>query len=528
MKNYKDNPNKIEIYDSTLRDGAQSEGISYSLQDKLNIAQALDCLGVTYIEAGNPGSNPKDMEFFKHIKKHPLKNAEIVAFGSTRKKGLLPKEDSNIQSLLEANTQTVAIFGKSCILQVEQVLKVEPTENLAMIADTVGFFKNHNKKVVFDAEHFFDGYRNDSEYAVKTIACAIEAGADMVCLCDTNGGSFPSEIQDVLKNIFVVFPGVDFAIHAHNDSGVAVAASIAAVEAGALQVQGTITGFGERCGNANLSVIIPNLQLKMGKCCIPEENMELLTSTVWHIAEISNVKLNRGMPYVGKNAFTHKAGMHVDGMLKSEGCYEHINPEMVGNSRRVVMSEFAGRSLIIEKIKKIAPEIGKDSNEASMLLERIKELESRGYAFEGAEGSFELLVMRFLGKYKDKFVLEKLNVISEQTLISGHKAASVIVKVNVGDKSEITAAEGDGPVNAIDKALRKALEAFFPEIGKMRLTDYKVRVLDSASATGAVVRVLIESTDGEDYWTTVGVSKDIIKASCKALLDSIDYKLMKG
>ena len=517
----------IQIYDSTLRDGAQSEGISYSLQDKIHIANALDSLGVAYVEAGNPGSNPKDIAFFQYLKEHPLKQAKLVAFGSTRKKGILPAEDANIVSLLQADTPCVAIFGKAWDLHVTEVLKATLEENLAMIADTVAFLKANDKEVVFDAEHFFDGYKANATYAMKTLEVATEAGADVLCLCDTNGGCFPEEIKTITEMVVAKFPNVIVGIHTHDDGGMAVANSIMAVEAGATQVQGTLAGFGERCGNANLSAVLANLQMKRQMQCIPCDKLENLTATVRQIAEISNIKLNRSMPYIGKNAFTHKAGMHVDGILKSAGSFEHIQPEAVGNTRKIVMSEAAGRSLIVEKVRKFLPELQKYSQEATLILEQLKELEYQGYVFEGAESSFELMVMKLLGKYEPYFSLEKMNVFSEQTLSAGHKAASAIVKVSVGEKSEMAAAEGDGPVNAIDKALRNALGAFYPQIAQMRLIDYKVRVLDSSDATGAKVRVLIESTNGTEYWTTVGVSNDIIKASCRALLDSIEYRLMK-
>ncbi len=522
---------QVKIYDSTLRDGAQSEGIAYSIQDKLRIATALDELGISYIEAGNPGASPKDMEFFKKIKEKPLKNAQIVAFGSTRRKDYEVDKDPGIKTLLEADTQCVAIFGKTWDIHVRNILKADPGENLEMIYDTVKFLKESGREVVFDAEHFFDGYKSNREYAIKAVEKAAEAGTDVICLCDTNGGSFPDEIYNTTKEvknyIHNIFPDTVIGIHAHDDGGMAVANSVNAVFAGAGHVQGTMAGFGERCGNANLSTVIANLQIKRNIECIEPENIKKLTVTVRQIAEISNIKLNRGMPYVGKTAFTHKAGMHVDGMLKMDGAFEHVNPESVGNSRRIVMSEAAGRSLVIEKIRRFLPEINKDSQEAANIVNKIKELEYQGYAFEGAESSFELIVMKLMGKFEAKFEIEKMNIISEQTLAAKHKATEAIVKVKVGEKSEITAAEGDGPVNALDKALRKALEAFFPEIGKMRLVDYKVRVLDSSAGTGAKVRVIIETTDGTDYWTTVGVSNDVIKASGQALIDSIEYKLLK-
>jgi 2-isopropylmalate synthase len=517
---------KIYILDSTLRDGAQAKGISYSVQDKLKIAKTLDHLEVDYIEAGNPGSNPKDMEFFELIKHNPLKNAKITAFGSTRRKNISVEEDPNIESLLWAGTDCVTIFGKSWDVHVKEILKTGLSENLQMIKDTVAFLKSRGKEVIYDAEHFFDGYRENPEYALLTLRAAYESGADSLCLCDTNGGCFPDYIYEVTQTVAGIFP-VNMGIHTHDDGGMAAANSVMAVKAGATQVQGTIAGFGERCGNANLSTIIANLQIKKGYGCIPQENLKMLTETVREVAEISNISVQKNMPYVGSNAFTHKGGMHVDGVMKKPSTFEHVSPSVVGNSRKILMSEVAGRSAILEKVKTFLPDITKDSKEAAQIIGMVKSMEHQGYQFEGADSSFELEVRKILGKHVKFFELEKLNVTDEQTS-DKYKPAFATIKVMVGDKPEITAAEGDGPVNAIDTALRKALEVFYPEVGEIRLTDYKVRVLDSESATAAKVRVLIESTDGHDYWTTVGVAVDIIQASCKALLDSIEYKLLKS
>ena len=516
---------KIEIYDSTLRDGAQAEGISYSLQDKINIIKTLDDFGVSYIEAGNPGSNPKDMELFEYLKSNPPANSKLIAFGSTRKKNVNVREDEGIESLLSTDTKYIAIFGKSWDMHVTEILKTDLEENINMIKDTVSYLKSNGKTVVFDAEHYFDGYKANREYALRTVAAAIEAGADIICLCDTNGGTFPDGIFQITKETIDKF-NVKFGIHSHDDCGMAVANSIMAVNAGVSQVQGTMAGFGERCGNANLSAIIPSLQLKRSFQCVDADKLKELTDVTRRIAEISNINLSGRMPYVGETAFSHKAGMHVDGTLKKDGAFEHIDPSEVGNSRRIVMSEAAGRSLVASRVKAFVPEISKESEEIAEVLKEIKRLEYQGYSFEGADGSFELLVMKLLGKYKTEFELDRMNVISEQSVVEGHKPASALVKVKVGERYEIAGAEGDGPVNAIDKALRKALGAFFPQIKQMRLIDYKVRVLDSATATGAKVRVLIESTNGKNYWTTVGVSKDIIKASTRALMDSIEYLLL--
>jgi len=518
---------QIKIFDSTLRDGAQAEGISFSVEDKIKVVKVLDSLGISYIEAGNPSSNPKDIEFFERVKDIKLENSKLVAFGSTRRRDIKVEEDKNVQSLLSADTETVAIFGKSWDFHVTDIIKTSLEENLKMIKETMAFFKEHGKEVIFDAEHFFDGYKANPKYAMEALKAAVDGGADCLALCDTNGGMFPLDIYEVVKKVTQAFPNVDVGIHCHNDGGMAVANSISAVQAGAVHVQGTYAGFGERCGNANLSTIIPNLQLKKGYMCIPEKNMVNLTSTAHIIAEIANVKLNKNEPYVGKSAFSHKAGMHIDGVSKSPTSFEHINPEKVGNERRFLMSEVAGRSTIISKIQRINPNITKDSPETQIIIDSLKELEYKGYQFEGAEGSFELLVRKKLGKYKPFFELEHFKIIGEQPTKDGKPSSSTLIKVSVDGKTEITAAEGDGPVNALDMALRKALEVFYPELSQIRLMDYKVRVLDTKTATAAKVRVLIETTDGIDSWTTVGVSTDIIEASWIALVDSIEYKLIK-
>jgi len=516
---------KILIYDSTLRDGAQAQGISFSVEDKLKIVERLDRLGISYIEAGNPGSNPKDLEFFDRIGRVKLRHAKIIAFGSTRRVNVSVQEDANVKSLLKADTPAVAIFGKSWDFHVTDILKTTLDENLRMIFDTISFFKNKNKEVVFDAEHFFDGYKANPDYAMKTLTTAVEAGADCICLCDTNGGTFPNEIKDITARVVSEF-NVNVGIHCHNDTGMAVANSIMAVLAGAVQVQGTMNGFGERSGNANLCTIIPNLQLKAGYDCIPQENMADLTATARSISEIANVIHDERAPYVGKYAFAHKAGMHADAVTKNSIAYEHINPEVVGNERLFLMSEVAGRSAVLHLIKNIDSTITKDSPETKLILDKLKELEFEGYQYEGAESSFEIVIRKILGKYRPSFELGEFKVVVNEPSISGANS-SAMIKINVDGQYEITADEGQGPVNALDKALRKALEKFYPQIAEMKLTDYKVRVLDSNSATAAKVRVLIESTDGKEVWTTIGVSTDIIEASWKALVDSIEYKLIK-
>lgn len=529
MENTEKNERTVEIFDSTLRDGAQGEGISFSVQDKLNIVKTLDELGISYIEAGNPGSNPKDLEFFQEVKKIKLQNARLVAFGATRRKDISVESDVNLQSLLVAETSHVAIFGKSWDFQVREILKASLEENLSMIYETVAFLTKNNRKVIFDAEHFFDGYKANPEYALMSLKSAVKGGAICLSLCDTNGGTMPSQIKEIVEKVVKEFTpeGVTIGIHTHNDTGMAVANSVIAVEAGAGQVQGTFIGIGERTGNANLSTIIPNLELKLGYKCLPEGNIRLLTPYARRIAEIANVTLEETMPYVGQTAFAHKAGMHIDAVTKNTTAYEHVSPELVGNERVFLMSEVAGRSMIIEKIKKFDKTITKDSPVAAAIIQQVKELEHEGYQFEGADGSFELLVRKAIGKYQPFFKLHYYKILGEQPPLDKSLCSFAQLKIEVDGKEEITAGEGDGPVHALDVALRKALEHFFPAVADIRLTDYKVRVLDSKSATAARVRVLIESTDGIDQWATVGVSPDVMAASWQALVDSFEYKLIK-
>lgn len=514
---------KIVIYDSTLRDGAQAEGISFTVNDKLRIAARLDEFGVDYIEAGNPGSNPKDLEFFQKIKDMELKRARITAFGSTRRAGIRPQDDANLQSLLKAETQAVAIFGKTWDFHVSEIIRTTLEENLAMISDTVSYLKQLGKEVIFDGEHFFDGFNANPTYAMECLRAAADAGADWLVLCDTNGGAFPTQVADAVKTAASAFK-VPIGIHCHNDSGMAVANSILAVENGALQVQGTFNGYGERCGNANLCTIIPNLQIKGGYACVPNEQIEKLTAAARYVSELANLAHNERDPYVGNCAFAHKGGMHIDAIHKNPLSFEHIKPQIVGNERRILMSEVSGRSTILNRIKKVAPWVTKDSEETQMIIDRLKSLEHEGYQFEGAESSFELLVRRVLGKHRTFFNIKDFRVLCEEHWQDDF-SASAIIKVNVDGMEEVIAAEGDGPVNALDKALRKSLEVFYPQLGRMRLTDYKVRVIDTAKATGAKVRVHIESTDGERIWGTVGVSANIIEASWSALIDSIEYFL---
>ena len=518
----------VDILDSTLRDGAQGEGISFSIQDKINICRTLDELGVTYIEAGNPGSNPKDMEFFQQMKKLRLQHAVLCAFGSTRRKGIRCAEDVNLQSLLSAETEMVVVFGKSWDFQVTEILHATLEENLAMIQETVAFLRENGRTVIYDAEHFFTGYQANPDYTMKTLQAAVDGGANVICLCETKGGCLLHECQNATSAVVQKFGDrVTVGIHTHDDSGLAVANSLIAVESGARHVQGTLLGFGERTGNANLAVIIADLQLKMKYSCIPDDKMAQLTPAVKKIGEISNINVNPGMPFVGAHAFAHKAGMHIDAVLKNPSAYEHVAPESVGNSRVFLMSEVAGRSMIIEKIRKFDPAITKDSPVVGEIIKRVKELEFEGYQFEGADGSFELLVRKIIGKYQPFFTLHYYQTNGVNPRPEEGVNACAQIKVEVDGQIEVTAGEGDGPVNALDIALRKALEHFYPAVSQIRLIDYKVRVLDGKSATASRVRVLIESSDGQNTWTTIGVSADVMEASFKALVDSFEYKLIK-
>ena len=527
---------KITVLDSTLRDGAQGEGISFSVQDKIHIVQTLDALGIDLIEAGNPDSNPKDLEFFQLAQKLELKHSKLAAFGSTRRKDMKPKEDRQLQSLLAAETENVVVFGKSWDFQVTDILKTSLEDNLAMIEETMQFLAAAGRTVHFDAEHFFAGWNGNKEYALKTLEAAARGGASSITLCDTKGGSMPLEILSITKEVVAFvsdfcrrnsLPQIQIGIHTHNDCGLAVANTLMAVEGGVSLVQGVLLGFGERTGNANLSTVIADLELKSGMKCLPEGKIAGLTPTVRRIAEIANISLDNGMPYVGTNAFAHKAGMHIDAVTKNPASYEHVPPESVGNERVFLMSEVAGRSLIIEKIRKFDADITKSSPVVTEIVNKVKQLEHDGYKFEGADGSFELLVRKIIGKYQPFFKLHYYKTMGEQSMHNGAACSFAQIKIEVDNQIEITAGEGAGPVHALDTALRKALERFYPNVSAIRLTDYKVRVLDSQSATASKVRVLIESSDSTEEWTTVGVSTDIIEASWLALVDSIEYKLIK-
>lgn len=518
---------KIEIYDSTLRDGAQAESISYSVSDKLKIAECLDRFGVDYIEAGNPSSNPKDAEFFERAKKLKLTHAKLTAFGATVRKDTPPSEDAGLKALLGAGTKCVTIFGKAWKLHVDCILGVTPEENLAMIADTVAYLREKGRTVFFDAEHFFDGYKDDPEYALEVIRTAERAGASAAVLCDTNGGCFPDEISKFVKAAAKAVK-IPLGIHCHNDTGCAAANTIAAVKSGAVQVQGTFTGIGERCGNAALTTVIPDLQLKLGYSVISADRLRTVTKTARYINEVSNLRLPGYLPYIGGFAFAHKGGMHADGVAKNTSTYEHIDPSEVGNYRCFPLSEVSGRSAVLPKLQAIEGSLTKSSSETKIITEKMKELEHEGFQFEAAEASFELLVRKELGRFTPHFEIDHYRIISSMDSLDGNpytEKANALVKVKVGDRYEITADEGEGPVNAIDKALRKALEVFYPELRKMHLIDFKVRVITSNDSTAAVTRVLIESTDGETTWTTVGASRDIINASVIALTDSLEYML---
>lgn len=515
---------KLELYDTTLRDGAQTEGISYSVPDKLRIAQKLDGLGLAYIEGGWPGSNPKDGVFFQQARRLRLSAATLVAFGSTRRPRLSAGRDPNLKALLTAHTSVVTIFGKSWDLHVRDVLGVSLDENLKMIEESVRFLHAHGRRVFYDAEHFFDGYRANQSYAFKTIQVAQEAGADAMVLCDTNGGSLPQDISSVVAEARRI-ARIPLGIHAHNDCGLGVANTLAAVRAGCQQIQGTINGYGERCGNADLTTIIPILAVKMGIPCLPARKLRELTEVSHFVAEVSNMVQRPGQPFVGATAFAHKGGVHVNAVMKNPRSYEHIDPLLVGNERKILVSELSGRTSLIIKAQGLRLDLSKEAPKAKRLLALLQQLEHHGYHFEAAEGSFELLLQRHLKRLTPFFQLEGFRVIVEKR---GTKITSeATIKVKVDGVAEHAASEGDGPVNALDNAIRKALRQFYPTLSRMHLTDFKVRVLDEKAGTAAKVRVLIQSQDERDSWGTIGVSENIIEASWQALVDSIEYKLLK-
>jgi 2-isopropylmalate synthase len=519
---------QIKIYDTTLRDGTQGEGVAFSMEDKVRIAHRLDQLGVHYIEGGWPGSNPKDLRFFKRVQDAVFKSAKISAFGATRRPGVRPQEDGNLQALVEAGSPVVTIFGKAWDFHVTSALGTTLEENVAMIADSVAYLLKHFEEVIYDAEHFFDGFKRNPEYAMRTLRAAEAAGAHCLVLCDTNGGSLPHEVATIIKQVQrAVKAETPLGIHVHNDSECAVATSLAAVSEGIGHVQGTINGYGERCGNANLVSIIPNLMLKMGLECIPPQNLRELRDVSRLVSELANRKPWSSQPYVGDSAFAHKGGIHVSAVLKHPETYEHVDPGAVGNQRRVLVSELAGQSNVLWKAKEYGIDLDKNTPEARRILEMLKRLEDEGFLFEGAEASFELLMERALGNHRPYFELQGYRVIVEEDAGDGEPVAEATVRLRVKGIEEHTAAAGNGPVHALDHALRKALEDFYPNLREMALLDYKVRILDESKATAAKTRVLITSGDGNETWGTVGVADNIIEASWQALVDSVEYKLRR-
>ncbi|MBT9146521.1 MAG: (R)-citramalate synthase [Syntrophomonadaceae bacterium] len=513
----------IFLYDTTLRDGAQQDRISFSLNDKIAIARRLDKLGIHYIEGGWPGSNPKDSDFFREVAKIRLRKARISAFGSTRRADKKANRDANFKAMLKAETPVVTIFGKSWILHVEDVLRTTAAENLRMIEDSIFYLKSRGREVIYDAEHFFDGYEDNKEYALQTILVAAEAGADWIVLCDTNGGILPGAILNAVTTVRKKI-GVPLGIHTHNDIGMAIANSVVAVEAGCTQVQGTINGYGERCGNADLTAVIPNIILKLGFRCIPKEKLKHLSEVSRYIGEIANVIPDDYQPFVGNSAFAHKGGMHVDAVRKNPRSFEHINPELVGNRRRVLVSELSGKGSVLHRAEELG--LDPDKRETHRILKMLKKLEGQGYLFEAADASFELLMKKATGKYKRLFNLESFRVIIEKREGDG-LVSEATIKLRIRGRQEHTTAEGSGPVNALDNALRKALEKFYPGLSEMHLSDFKVRILDPEEGTKAKTRVFIESRDRTHTWGTVGVSENIIEASWQALVESIEYKLLK-
>lgn len=515
----------LEIYDTTLRDGAQAEDVSFSVEDKVHIAQKLDELGIQYIEGGWPGANPKDIEFFRIIKTVPLTHATIVAFGSTRKASNPVQKDPTIQALLAAETQTITLFGKSWALHVTDALGISLSKNLELIGDSIAYLRSKDRRVFYDAEHFFDGYKTNPDYALDTIRRALDAGAERVILCDTNGGTMPWEIRDICSVVKRECP-VPLGIHAHNDTEMAVANSLVAIQAGVVQVQGTINGIGERCGNANLCSILPNLELKMKRAALSGHRLVRLREVSSFVTEIANLMPNKHQPYVGDSAFAHKGGVHIHAVQKNPATYEHIVPGAVGNRQRMLMSDYAGRSGLLQKAEEYGVRLSKDHAKLQELLAMLKDLENQGYQFEGAEGSLELLIRKAVGMHRPAFQLLGFRVIVEKREADEAPISEATIMVKVGEAVEHTAAVGAGPVNALDHALRRALEKFYPQLKEVKLLDYKVRVLAANKGTASKVRVLLESGDHKKQWGTVGVSENIMEASWQALVDSIEYQLL--
>jgi 2-isopropylmalate synthase len=516
----------IKLYDTTLRDGTQGEGVSFSMEDKVRLATRFDAFGIHYIEGGWPGSNPKDLRFFRRMQDVPLKHARLAAFSMTRRAGVACESDANMQALLQAGAPVATIVGKSWDFHVTHALETTLAENLAMIRDTVGFLRPKVEEVIYDAEHFFDGFRANREYALETLRAAAEAGARWIVLCDTNGGTLPHDLAAIVREVRrrVATP---LGIHVHNDAECAVANTLAAVLEGVDQVQGTINGYGERCGNANLVSVIPTLVLKLGLECVPVAHLKELRDLARFVSELANRKPWPAQPYVGDSAFAHKGGMHVSAVLKHPETYEHIDPEAVGNRRRVLVSELSGVSNIVWKAREYGIDLDRGTPESRRILDQLKALEDQGFQFEGAEASFELLMERALGRHRPYFELLAYRVIVEEQGGDGEPVAEATVRLRVKGILEHTAASGNGPVNALDHALRKALEEFYPNLRELRLLDYKVRILDESKGTAAKTRVLITSGDGEETWGTVGVADNIIEASWQALVDSVEYKLRR-
>ena len=516
----------VQIYDSTLRDGAQAVGITFSPAGKIRFALSLDELGVDFIEGGYAGSNEKDMQFFSDIRREHLTTSKIVAFGSTRRADTDVAKDTFVEALLRAETEHCAIYGKTWRLHVAEVLRTTEEENGRMIAETIEYLRQHGRRVVFDAEHFFDGYKDSPEFATAMLRRAVEAGAATIALCDTNGGTMPHEVHAIVSKICALFPSVDIGIHTHNDAGLGVANALEAVRAGAVQVQGCMNGYGERSGNANLTTIIPNLERKMGCSCIGPGQLVNLRALSLHVDDLVNQRPDIRAPYVGEASFSHKAGAHVAGVQKNPVSFEHVPPEAVGNERRILLSELSGASNVLYRVKQMGEQYADISRDAvKQILDELKAREGEGYAFESADGSFQILVQKALNRHKPFFELESFRVVVEKRGSGEPCISEATVKLHVGDETEHTVGEGSGPVEALDHAMRKALARFYPEISDVVLTDFRVRILDPNEATAAVTRVLIESSDGSRQWGTVGVSPNIIEASWQALVDSVEYKL---
>lgn len=518
---------KIIIYDTTLRDGTQGEGISFSVSSKLRLTKSMDQFGVDYIEGGWPGSNPRDMEYFEAVKGIKLKHAKISSFGSTRRADFSVKKDPQLDLLLKSETEVVAIFGKSWLLHVKQILRTTPEENLRMIEESIEYIKNKNKEVIYDAEHFYDGYKDNSAYALKTLEVAIQGGADYLVLCDTNGGNLTEYIYETTKDIIEQFPNIKVGVHCHNDIGLGVATSLAGINAGALMVQGTLNGYGERNGNANLTSIIPNLILKMEHPMNCGKNLKKLRDLSLFVDDLANLRSDTKAPYVGASSFAHKGGIHANAASKDSRSYEHIEPSLVGNRQRVLVSDLSGRSSIMMKIQEMGLELDKNTIDVKSFLKELKDLEYRGYEYEASDASFRLLFQYWLKKIKHPFELISYRVIVERDETENKLISEATVKIKIKNEIHHVVAESHGPVGALDRALRQALEKDFPEIKDISLSDFKVRILDSAEGTDARIRVQIESSDSKEIWGTVGASDNIIEASWEALKDSVEYKILR-